>query len=434
MTALQLLIALLLIAANAFFVAAEFSLARLRPTQVDEWVRAGRAGASSVRHALDRVDAYLAACQLGITVASLGLGVLGERAFERLLAPLLGAHARLGGIGVAAALAFLLITVLHVVLGELSPKSVAIARTGPVALAVAPPMRIFYLLTRPLVDLFNGLGNLVLKPFGIPPAREAGHAPHSESELRTLVAESGREGLIEPEEREFTDNVFTFGDRRAEEVMVPRPAVRFLTTDDGFADAVALIAETGLTRLPLCGPEGGLDDPVGLLHAKDLLVARAGERPPRELPLRELARPLERIPDTMLLDEVLELMRGRREHLAVVVDEHGTAVGVVSLEDVLEQIVGRIEDEFDGGPAPRRVELRDGAATVAGDMPVRAVEEALGVDLGAREATIGGHLVERLGRLPERGEAVALGPLAVVADRVGEATVEQLTVRRRERG
>jgi CBS domain containing-hemolysin-like protein len=425
--ALQLLIALLLIAANAFFVAAEFSLARLRPTQVEGWVRERRPGATAVEHALGRIDAYLAACQLGITVASLGLGVLGERAFERLLAPLLGDHARIGSIGLAAALAFLLITVLHVVLGELSPKSVAIARTERVALIVAPPMRVFYQLTRPLVDLFNGLGNLVLKPFGIPPAREAGHAPHSEDELRSLVAESGREGLIEPEERQFTDNVFTFGDRRAEEVMVPRPAVRFVTTDDDFDGAVELIRETGLTRLPLCGPEQGLDDGVGLLHAKDLLVA-----PDRSLPLLELARPLERIPDTMLLDEVLELFRTRQEHLAVVVDEHGTAVGAITLEDVLEQIVGGIEDEFDRPPAPH-VELRGDEASVPGETPVHAVEAAFAVDLDAHEATIGGHLVERLGRLPEVGETVRLGPLALTADRVGEALVEQVTVRRAER-
>jgi len=422
--ALQLLIALLLIAANAFFVAAEFSLARLRPTQVEGWERQGRPGAKAVAHALGRIDAYLAACQLGITVASLGLGVLGERAFERLLAPLLGDHARIGSIGIAATLAFLLITVLHVVLGELSPKSVAIARTERVALLVAPPMRVFYQLTRPLVDLFNGLGNLVLRPFGIPPAREAGHAPHSEDELRSLVAESGREGLIEPEERQFTDNVFTFGDRRAEEVMVPRPAVRFLTTDDDFDGAVELIRRTGLTRLPLCGPERGLDDGVGLLHAKDLLVA-----PDRSLPLRELARPLERIPDTMLLDEVLELFRTRQEHLAVVVDEHGTAVGAITLEDVLEQIVGGIEDEFDRPPEPR-VELHGDEATAPGETPVHAVEAAFGVDLDAHEATIGGHLVERLGRLPEVGETVRLGPLALTADRVGEALVEQVTVRR----
>src|SRR4051812_7897120 len=206
----ELLLALLLVAANAFFVATEFSLARLRPTQVADFERQRLPGAKSVRHAVERIDAYLAACQLGITIASLGLGVLGERAFRNLFDDLLGDAAQVAGVGVAAALAFAIITLLHVVFGELSPKSLAIARTNRVVLTVAPPMRAFYFLTPPLVALFNGLGNLVLKPFGIPPARDVGSAPHSEAELRLLLRQSSREGLIDPEEQEFSENVLTF--------------------------------------------------------------------------------------------------------------------------------------------------------------------------------------------------------------------------------
>jgi CBS domain containing-hemolysin-like protein len=180
---LDLLIAGALVLANAFFVASEFALARMRPTQMSEIELQRRPGARSLRHAVEHLDAYLAACQLGITIASIGLGVVGESAFENLLEPVLGAEAEVGGIAVAAALAFGLITVLHVVAGELAPKSVAISRTLETALRVAAPMRIFYMATKPLVDIFNGLGNLALRPFGIPPAREAGHAPHSEQEL-----------------------------------------------------------------------------------------------------------------------------------------------------------------------------------------------------------------------------------------------------------
>ena len=353
MPALQLIVALLLVGANAFFVAAEFSLTRLRPTQVDELERAGRRGAGAVRHAVERIDAYLAACQLGITVASLGLGALGERAFERLLAPLLGEHARIGGVGLAAGLAFLLITMLHVVAGELAPKSVAIAATDRVLLLVAPPMRLFYALTRPLVDLLNGLGNLLLKPFGVPPAREAGHAPHSEDELRTLVAESGQEGMIAPQEREFTDNVFTFGDRRAADVMVPWREVARVPLEEGWDGAVARVRDSGRTRLPLTRD----DRPIGLIHAKDLLVARE-----RDQPLERLARPLTHVAPGTGLADVLELLRDRQAQLAVVdgaddgdggEDGEGSAPGgIIALEDVLEQIVGPIEDEFDRrGPA-----------------------------------------------------------------------------------
>src|SRR5829696_3290858 len=186
MDAVNIALAFVLVAANGFFVATEFAIARLRPGQVTKWVRDGRPGAKSVQHAIEHIDAYLAACQLGITVASLGLGAVGEPAFHDLLEPVFGEQTRLVGIGLASAVAFSIITIAHVVLGELAPKSAAIARTGPIALLLAPPMRAFYLATKPVVDLFNAMGNLVLKPFGIPPASEAGHAPHSEDELRQL--------------------------------------------------------------------------------------------------------------------------------------------------------------------------------------------------------------------------------------------------------
>jgi magnesium and cobalt exporter, CNNM family len=201
----ELGVALFLVAANGFFVAVEFSVARLRPTQADELLREGKPGAKSAAHAVEHIDAYLSACQLGITMASLGLGAIGEPAFHHLLEPALGDAATIAGIGVATAFAFLIITTLHVVIGELSPKSLAIARTAPVVLALAPLMRVFYLSAKPLVDLFNAMGNLILKPFGVPPASEAGHQPHSEAELRELLRESSREGLIEREEQELSD-------------------------------------------------------------------------------------------------------------------------------------------------------------------------------------------------------------------------------------
>src|ERR671926_1018197 len=200
MTAAGVVLALVLVAANGFFVAVEFGLARLRPTQAAEFARRRRPGAKSVLHAVGHIDSYLSACQLGITMCSLGLGALGEPAFRKALEPLLGDAAEIAGIGVASALAFAIITTLHVVVGELAPKSAAIARTPPIVLALTPPMRAFCAATKPLVDLFNGLGNLVLKPFGVPPASEAGSQPHSEDELRSLLRESSREGTIGHEE------------------------------------------------------------------------------------------------------------------------------------------------------------------------------------------------------------------------------------------
>ena len=418
---INIALALVLVGANGFFVATEFSVARLRPGQVDKWVSDGRPGSKSVKHAIEHIDSYLAACQLGITISSLGLGALGEPAFHHLLEPVLGEGAKVAGIGLASAVSFGIITLLHVVVGELAPKSLAISRTQPIALFVAPVMRVFYLCTKPLVDLFNGMGNLLLKPFGIPPAREAGHAPVSEDELRTLLRESAAGGEIEEEEQRFTENVLTFGDRRVREVMMPRGRIVFVTTDADYDDAVTIVRESGLTRLPLCEADKGLDAPVGLLHVKDLLVS--GDKP-----LKEIVRPLERVPESMLIDELLERLRKLREHFALVVDEHGTVVGLITLEDILEEIVGEIEDEFDPEEREPMREESEGLV-IAGWAPVRLVEERLEVEFtDHHEATIGGVVLERLGRLPEESEEIDVDGVRFAVLAAADARISELRV------
>jgi CBS domain containing-hemolysin-like protein len=343
----DLLLAAALVCANALFVAAEFALTRLRPTQVDELDRERRRGARSLRHAIAHLDAYLAACQLGITIASIGLGVVGESAFEELLAPLLGSEARVAGIAVAATLAFALITLLHVVIGELAPKSVAISRTIDTALRVALPMRVFYLATKPVVDLFNGLGNLILRPFGIPPAREVGHAPHSEGELLELLAQSEQHGLIDAEEQELAQRGFAFAERRARDVMRPREEIEFVTLEAGTEAAARRALTSGHTRLPVVEHEGGLDLPVGLVHVHDLLAALMRDR---AVELRELLRPLDRVPEEMPVTELLRRMRDERRQMFLVTDEQRATIGLVTLEDLLEELVGEIEDEPDPVP------------------------------------------------------------------------------------
>jgi len=338
----NLLLAFALVLANGFFVASEFALARLRPTQVAELERQRRAGARSLRHAVAHLDAYLAACQLGITIASIGLGVAGESAFEELLAPLLGSEAKLAGIALAAALAFAVITVLHVVVGELAPKSVAISRTTETALRVAPPMRVFYMATKPLVDVFNGLGNLLLRPVGIPPAREVGHAPHSEGELLELLAQSRAHGLIEHDEQEIAERGFAFADRRAGELMRPREEIDFLIVDVGVEWAARHAVRSRHTRLPVCERGLGLDAPIGLVHAHDLLAAAIDER---TVALRELLRPLARVHERIPVTALLRRMRDERREMVLVADDRGATIGLITLEDLLEQLVGEIDEE-----------------------------------------------------------------------------------------
>jgi CBS domain containing-hemolysin-like protein len=404
--AAELLFAIVLVAANGFFVASEFAIARLRPTQVAELARERRPGAKSAAHAVEHIDAYLSACQLGITVASLGLGAVGESAFHDLLEPLFGDSAEIVGFGVASAIAFLVITILHVVLGELAPKSAAIARTAPLALVLAPPMRAFYLATKPLVDVFNGLGNLVLKPFGIPPASEAGHAPHSEDELRELLRESREGGLIDREEQQLSEAALVFGDRRARELMTPRSGIDAVTTDQSARAIAGRAMETGHTRLPLCDAGAGLEDALGFINAKDLLGVAFGRE---DVDVREIARPLARVAESTRVDEVLRAMRRDRRHLALVLDEHGTVVGLITLEDILEEIVGEIEDEFD--PRSRELIRPEGdGLRIDGGAPLRLVAERLAIAIdGPHEATIGGHVAERLGRLPAPEEVVDVG-------------------------
>jgi CBS domain containing-hemolysin-like protein len=303
--------------------------------------------------------------------------------------------------------AFSAITTLHVVVGELAPKSGAISRTVPVALVLAPFMRVFYMATRPLVDLFNFMGNLVLKPFGVPPASEAGSQPHSEDELRELLRESSQGGLIESGEQRLSDAALVFGDVRAREAMIPRAEIdHVLTTDDTHTVARKAI-ETGRTRLPVCPPDGGLEEAVGVINVKDLLPLLIGDD--REGDVTSLVRALGHVSESARVDEVLRDMRADRLHLALVHDEHGTVTGLITMEDILEQLVGDIADEFDPDEEEDIREEGDGRLVVDGGAPVRLLADRLGVELeGQHESTVGGYLSEELARVPEAGERVDL--------------------------
>ena len=344
LTVLGLIAVAAFILANAYFVATEFALVAVRRTQIDLWVTEGRRGAVSAKLAIEHLDDAIAATQLGITAASLGLGWIGEPAVVHLIEPLLRAIG-LGSLiavhSVALVVAFSLITFLHVVLGELAPKAVALEHPGPVALACARPLLVFGRVFRLVLRLLNGAGNAVVRLFGIQPAGHH-HTVHSAEELSLLVSESRAAGKIRPYAGRILGNVFRLARTRVRDVMVPRERMLAVEKSIETEDLLQVLRESGFTRIPVY--EGALDNVVGILHAKNLFHVYARHR---AVILGDVIRPAPEIrPDLSVVDALRRFRRGRT-HLAVVREKGGPVLGVCTLEDVLEEIVGEIEDEHD---------------------------------------------------------------------------------------
>jgi CBS domain containing-hemolysin-like protein len=400
-----LLLGLLLVALNGFFVAAEFALAKVRPTQIESHAAAGSQRAKISSHMVAHLDAYLSATQLGITLASIALGWVGEPAFAWMLEPLIQ---RLPGASPAflhsASLtaSFVTVSVLHIVFGELVPKSIAIRLPAGTTLWTSIPLYGFYWAMFPAIWLLNRTANGILRLIGVQPVGEHEMA-HSEEELRLLLASSETAQLAR-EKRDLLSGVFELSDRFARQVMVPRGDVVYLSTERTTEENLKLARESGHTRFPLC--EGDLDRLVGLVHIKDLF--RAAEIP---ADLRQIARPVPFIPETTPLDKLMARMRGERLHLAAVVDEYGGVAGIVTLENVIEEIVGPIQDEFDA-EKPELVAKGDRVYQVSGAMLVVDLEDELGLEISDRDAdTIGGLVLSELGRRPRVGDRAAIGPL-----------------------
>jgi CBS domain containing-hemolysin-like protein len=347
MSGLGLAAILALLLANAYCVAAEFALVSLRRSQVQLWVSEGRRGARAVARALDHLDDSFAATQLGITLASIGLGFLGEptlaRAFEEPLRAL--GFGALAIHGVAVGVAFGIVTFLHVVLGELMPRAIGLNRAPATALACAPSLVWLAFLFRPAIAVLNGVGNGALRALGVPPARHGANT-HSAAELALLVREAGDAGQLRSDAAQMLGNVFRIGDKKVADVMIPREQVRAIPRDVAMEPLLDIVREEGFTRFPVY--DGTLDHIVGVLHAKDVFYLHSLSL---LVILEDALRPhLEIAPDVSLAD-ALRLFRRQRRHLAVVRDYDGVVQGIITLEDVLEQIVGAIEDEQDASDA-----------------------------------------------------------------------------------
>ncbi len=421
--ALKLIAIAVLVFLNGFFVAAEFALVKVRASQLDALIEEGDRRAKSARHVVEHLDAYLSACQLGITLASLALGAAGEPYLATMIAPIFG-KLGLGSEGLihttSFVIAFSMITSIHITLGEQVPKILAIRKSVPAALWVAAPLRWFGTLLRPAIWFLNGASNWMLRAlFRVEPASEHELA-HSEEELRMIFAESADAEEVTIMGKEILLNALDLQKRVVRDIHTPRGDVVFLNTEDSFDENMKHAEESRHTRFPLC--RGHLDDTLGLVHIKDLVkLLREGGSPN----IDSIRRELPTVPEMMPLEKLLNFFLKSHSHIALVVDEYGGAVGIVTLDNVLEELVGEIQDEFDTAKPEMRKVTQD-EFVVEGSLGLYELNDMISLDMESSEvSTVGGYITQLIGHLPVVGEKTRIEDFeATVTKADGRRVVE----------
>lgn len=438
---LRLTLATALILVNAFFVAAEFALARVRTTRLQELEHLGNLQARMAMAIKERMDSYLSACQLGVTAASLGLGWVGEPAVADVLKPLLvplmeqmglnGSPAVVSTHVVALVVSFALITFVHIVVGEQAPKILALQRSEATVLATALPLRVVHALAFPFIWILNGASNALCRTMGVDPHATEGEV-HSGEELKLILRASGQAGGLPTAAHDVVTRALDFSQRTVREIMVPRAEIAFLDTERSPARNLKVARESGFTRFPLCAD--GLDNVVGMIHLRELMEKWAQLRTDSLTPqgnadasLKDLARKAKYMPEQMKLSKALREFQRTRTHQAIVVDEYGSTVGLVTLEDVLEELVGPIQDEFDE-ETPLFQRLGEGAVKVDGSVALAEVNRILGLEIhDPLNSTLGGHITMKLGRIAQVGDRVRVGKFEVVVEQMARLAVGQVT-------
>jgi CBS domain containing-hemolysin-like protein len=428
---IQLASAIVLALLNGFFVAAEFALVKVRSTRIEELANQGNRMAAVTRRQIRALDVYLAATQLGITLASLGLGWAGENLAE-LLVQAVRPGLQIPGVShhalglIIAAMAFMAITFLHVVIGEQAPKTVAIQRPERISLFVAYPLLFFYRLFALPIGFLNLAARLFLRLFRLRPTSERELA-HSEEELRMILTASQQSGVLKDSELDLVQHVFDFADKHARDIMIPRVDMVYLSTTWPLERTMAVVNEHGFTRFPLC--DGDADHVIGMVHVKDLLTLAAREASD----LRSISRELLMVPETKSIDQLLREFQYRKMHMAVVLDEYGGTAGLVTLEDVLEEIVGEIQDEFEQ-PRPEVVELGTNRYMVDGKALLDDLRDRLKLSISPNGVdTLGGFVLEALGGIPSPGDQVEAGGYRIQVREVEGQRIRKLELTRLER-
>jgi CBS domain containing-hemolysin-like protein len=414
----ELVAVVLLVLLNGFFVAAEYGLVTARRTRILELEHEGNKRAKRVLSITSDPPRFIAAMQLGVTLTSLAIGALGEQALAHALDPLMATL-------LAVILAFLLITFLHVVIGELVPKGIALAHSDSTALAVSGPVRGFFSVFGPLIWVLQRSTEFVLSLLGLEPPGAEGEV-HSEAELKMLVSASSERGELEVEESEMLYKVFDFADKEVADVMVPRPQVVALSVDLPAKDCLAAVIDSPYTRYPVY--RGSIEHIVGILHVRDLFSALS-DPGLAQVNVEELLRPAHMVPETKDLGSLLQEFRRQNNHFAIVVDEYGAMVGICTLEDLLEEIVGEIEDEFDL-PDESVERIDEETIHVHGTFPIDDFNEQFHTDLPVEDYhTIAGFVFGQLGHQPEPGDAVEHDTLRFEVLEVEGSRIEKLAVR-----
>lgn len=407
---LNIVLIVVLIALTAFFVATEFAIVKLRTSRVDQMVNEGRKNALAVRKVTSNLDGYLSACQLGITITALGLGWLGEPTVEKILFPVfqdLGVPVSTSHI-VSFAIAFMLITFLHVVIGELAPKSIAIQKAEQVTVWTAPLIIFFYKLMYPFIWVLNGSANMLVRAFGMRPASEHEEA-HSEEEIRIILSESYESGKINKTEYGYVNRIFEFDELLAREIMVPRTDMVCLYTDKSLSENLSIIKKEQYTRFPVASESK--DHIIGFINTKQFFLHYDNQP---DFDLQKLIQPLLIVPEVMPIKKLLPTMQQQRVHIALLLDEYGGTSGLITIEDILEEIVGEIRDEFDGDEKKPIEKIDEHRYLIVGNTLLNEVNEVTGTSFVDDDIdTIGGWLYSNHPEL-QKGEQVQYGSVTFI--------------------
>lgn len=402
-TFINIIIVLLLVATNGFFVATEFAMVKVRKSRIETLALEGSKLAKNTLKVINNLNAYLSACQLGITLASLGLGWIGEPAFAKMLMPIFNLFSIPATVihSISTVLGFSLITGLHIVLGELAPKSISIINTEKIAMFTAMPLIMFYRLTYPIMWAFDHSTSIVLKIFGITQVNENDPA-HTDEEIKLLVEESYEHGLIDKTEMTFVDNIFDFSEKTVKEIMIPRTDMECIYIEDSFDEIIETTLKEQMTRYPVC--RDSKDNVIGFIHIKDLYRMKIEDT---KESLEEIIREIKFVPESMSISELLKLMQKERSQMAIIIDEYGGTAGLVTVEDILEEIVGEIQDEFDEEENEEISKNEDGSYIVDGKIIIEDINELLETNIEDENIdTIGGWIYSQLNSYPQINDKI----------------------------